>query len=266
MKRLVSTILSILGLIVFFGLMSGPISVRHNLLPSPLSTAIIIDGDGGFAGYLGNGTQGNPYRIENLTINGNGTIACIDVSNMNQYFTIWNCTLYNASYGVCLFNTTHGSILNSTMYCNVNGIYLYFTNNSYVANNNIFQNLIGLRFSVSDNNTIIHNYIHNNTNEGVWVEISDRNNITRNRINNNAGTGISLTSSRYNYITYNQLYCNLQGWYEWQPGCWGNVFEGNDVGCGDPTMLYILIGVASAAVVGTVAILAWTRARRENYV
>ncbi|GAH00517.1 unnamed protein product, partial [marine sediment metagenome] len=44
----------------------------------------------------GNGTESEPYIIEDIIINGEGSDQCIGIYESNEYFIISNCTFYNS--------------------------------------------------------------------------------------------------------------------------------------------------------------------------
>ncbi|MHA1931427.1 MAG: right-handed parallel beta-helix repeat-containing protein, partial [Promethearchaeota archaeon] len=70
----------------------------------------------------GSGIINDPYRIENVTINGGGSMSCIDISNSEVYFIIKNCTVFNSGNGIYLTNVKNGSIIKSNCSNNGNGI------------------------------------------------------------------------------------------------------------------------------------------------
>ena len=82
----------------------------------------------------GDGSYGNPYVIENVTINAGGVewVSCIKIINSkNDYFRIQNCTVRNSGWrqwdaGITLQNTEKGTIVNNTCTNNQrNGILLF---------------------------------------------------------------------------------------------------------------------------------------------
>ncbi len=76
---------------------------------------IVIQSNAEFeaAGFPGNGTRANPYRIEGMAINDSS--VCILINNTNLHFMIQNCLLSSPvvaveGIGIHLVNTTLGSI------------------------------------------------------------------------------------------------------------------------------------------------------------
>ncbi|MHA1681394.1 MAG: right-handed parallel beta-helix repeat-containing protein [Promethearchaeota archaeon] len=62
----------------------------------------------------GNGTTGNPYVIENLSILANHSIG-INLSNTRVHVKIRNCTVVNGSWGISLSNVTNVVVDNCTV-------------------------------------------------------------------------------------------------------------------------------------------------------
>ncbi len=140
----------------------------------------------------GFGTWNDPYIIENVTINGQGSNNCIEVKNSNVFFIIKNCTLYNS--GVNLHDA---------------GIYLYLTNNGQIINNNCSNNNeVGLYLRSSNNNTICGNKVSNNNENGIYLRDCSNNTICENIAKNNNQYGIFLERSNDNSIFGNNASSN----------------------------------------------------------
>ncbi len=139
----------------------------------------------------GNGSWGNPYTIENMTINAGGTrIGVLIENSINDYFVIRNVTVLNAVSG-----QTNA------------GIKLSFTNNGTLINNNCSNygsGTRGIMLSTSDNNTLIANIAKNNY---VGIEVrdgSDNNYLFNNTLKDNAQYyGIFIYNSANNIIVNN---------------------------------------------------------------
>ncbi len=170
----------------------------------------------------GDGTQQNPYVIENMTINAGSspTKNGIYIQNSkNDYFVIKNCTIYNIPSGfpnaaIRLENTCNGTIFLNNCSNNV-GIGIYLLSNC--KNNTIDSNIIvnknlgrGIYLSSSHNNTLIRNIANNNTN-GIYIQSSNFNQITYNHANNNTERGFYIYSSDNNYIGNNRAEQNRGG-------------------------------------------------------
>ncbi len=131
----------------------------------------------------GAGTWGDPYIIENVTIDGNGLYSCLTVRDSNVPFTIKNCIFFNQTD----YNYQLG------------GIDLENVNNSQIINNNCSNNHLGIHLQSSYNNTIVENYVKNDKfsgpHAGIWLEDSSENNsIIGNYVNNlhHKGYGIII--------------------------------------------------------------------------
>ncbi|MFX1498014.1 MAG: nitrous oxide reductase family maturation protein NosD [Promethearchaeota archaeon] len=163
----------------------------------------------------GDGSWGNPYIIENVTIDAgtSPTGSGILISNSkNIYFIIRNCTVYNAATGyynggIKLENTDDGIIINND--CSNNhhcGIML--RNNCYnntivanIANNNDFYG-IGLSGNSNENN-IRGNTVMNNGQYGMFIYFgSSNNNVSGNTVTNQF-VGIYIWSDSVNNIISN---------------------------------------------------------------
>ena len=57
----------------------------------------------------GSGTLNNPYIIENVTINGQGSGTGIRILNSEKYFKIKNCTIFNSTTGILLSSVINGT-------------------------------------------------------------------------------------------------------------------------------------------------------------
>ncbi|MHA1414467.1 MAG: NosD domain-containing protein, partial [Promethearchaeota archaeon] len=103
----------------------------------------------------GSGTFADPYIIENVTIDGEGSSMCIKIQNsLSVYFIIKNCTFSGSFSGIFLINTNNGKIINNNCFNNHRGIYLYSTNNITIVNNNYLNNSYGI-YSYSSMNVIL---------------------------------------------------------------------------------------------------------------
>ena len=68
----------------------------------------------------GNGSIGNPYIIQDVVMDAQGSGTCIEIKNSNVYFSIENCSLSNAQYGIVLTDALNG-LINDTIIFNMNG-------------------------------------------------------------------------------------------------------------------------------------------------
>jgi parallel beta-helix repeat protein len=137
----------------------------------------------------GSGSWINPYVIENVTIDGQGSGSCIKIENSDVYFIIRNCTVYNSS----------SSFINA-------GIKLDYVDNGKIISNNCSDNdLIGILLLYSDNNTLLGNTANNNV-AGIYIYNSDNNTLSGNLMNS---CGISVIGSLTEMISHSIDITNL---------------------------------------------------------
>lgn len=186
----------------------------------------------------GNGSRNNPYIIENVTINGQGSGECIEILNSNAYFIIRNCTLSNSGpiidsdAAIKLRFVNNGNLVNNNVSYNPYGILLQYSEDNNISKNTINDNLnLGLKLMGSDHNnisfnnfsfnnnaiyfdtafynTISNNIINYNYNYGLHLYGGRNNTISKNIIHNNTNSGIYLDYlSRWNIINQNEIYDN----------------------------------------------------------
>jgi len=197
----------------------------------------------------GNGTELNPYVIEDLMINGQNDIYCMLIENTDKYFVIENCSFFNASFGLWFYNVTYGNVESNLVYQNLNvGIYLncsynctfYYnnvesnkdsgitlynsSNNNFVLNNINFNFKNGIILNKSHNNTFSLNLLQNNNNKGFFLNNSNSNDIVGNSIDNHT-YAIYLDNSNYNFISHNDGVLN--NFTIIQVNCEGNILIDN---------------------------------------
>ena len=133
----------------------------------------------------GSGSWSDPFLIENVTIDGQGTDNGIEIRNSDVYFILKNNTFYNGN----------------------DGIYLYYTNNGRIIENNVSNNINGIDLSVSDNNTLYENIINQNTQIGVYLTSGCSSNKVWNNTANGNRRGIYLYAS-WGSISSNSFWNN----------------------------------------------------------
>jgi parallel beta-helix repeat protein len=152
----------------------------------------------------GNGSWSNPYIIENVFINAQGTGYGIFIKNSNAYFIIRNSILINSSdgagdAGIYLEYADNGRIYNNNCSLNGNtnagaGVSLYYSDNNTISNNFFFDNAHGI-ITIYDNfdNTYYNNTILNSTGYGIYMyggSVSTNNVIKGNTIKFGQTSGI----------------------------------------------------------------------------
>lgn len=174
----------------------------------------------------GNGTMSNPYIIEWLTINGNGSLYCILINNTNKFFIIRDCTLFNSTFGLYLNNVSNGDIFNNFIYSNFYaGLLIKGSNNNTILLNNVYNNrLYGCLMHNCNFTKLTGNQFRNNNFTGIFLNFSHFNDILVNEINYHQ-YALILQSSNYSSVISNHGIINNYGIK--QIDCTGNVLEGN---------------------------------------
>ncbi len=163
--------------------------------------------------WAGNGTEGNPYIIENYDINASSADG-IEIRNTDVYFIIKNCVIHDGktsyNYGIYFHNVTYGKIENVSSYNNNYGIALYSSSeNNYMVSCQIYNNYwYGICLSYSLNNTIVSCQIYNNSGDGTQLYSSLNNNISNCQIYSNSYGIVFYSSSDNNIMTACQIYNN----------------------------------------------------------
>jgi len=167
------------------------------------------------------GNETDPYIIEYWVIDAGGSGSGITIQNVDKYFRIENCTIYNSGNTVdvdsCikLDNTTNGQISHNNLVNIGSGIYsvlLIDSNNTIINHNNATNNNnIGIVLISSNNNAIIYNNVSNNGQHGIYAKYSDLNNFSFNILQQNTLDGFLIEWSCDNNTIYNNTINNNPG-------------------------------------------------------
>lgn len=193
-------------LIGWFILITPSFSILNNLeeehpnfkIESTPHVPIVINGNTEFAvkaleeNWAGNGSQKNPYIIEEWTFTGNMSRELINISNTDLYFEIRNCTLIDGYIFFWLVENGQISLnelINTTLRV-YHSEYINLTNN-LVRNSNEY----GIILERSNNIKIEENTIENNMGEGIRVYRSDNIVLNNNSIRENGKNGLHLEGS-----------------------------------------------------------------------
>lgn len=166
----------------------------------------------------GEGTEIEPYIIENVSIDAQNIGSCINIRNSNDYFIIQNCSLYHSGgtpndAGIKMVNITNGKIINNSCFNNYNGIYIKNSFNNTVSRNNVSQNFrYGVYLDFCDNNTISGNHIISNY-FGIDLNKCNNNTVSGNRVINNILEGLDLVYCDNNKVLGNNVSKNSKGIY-----------------------------------------------------
>ncbi len=209
---------------------------------SPINISGDVELDN-FSIKTGNGTSEDPYVIENLEINADGSKSGIEIRDTSKYLYIRNCTIINSELeessngygwgGITLDNCSNVNIIGCTFKDNYNGIYLnnsdqntlsenfasynegfgivlFNSSKNIVFNNNAsFNNERGIVLTFSNNNTISNNYLSNNgasfMGDGIDIYESELTIIFGNNVLYNNGGGISIIRSHNSILSENNV-------------------------------------------------------------
>ena len=233
--------------ILFSGIMLAPpvdsADVEISVSALTPHAPIRIDSDGDFTlangvnnTGTGDGSAGNPWIIENLEIDGNGTGPCIFIGNTTESFIIRNCSLFNTSGQTFFPHFLGGGIVAENI---ING---------EMSNNTLFNNSYGIVISGVDGINITQNNASNNADNGILLSDSincyiENNSICDNNIGFNASSVISPNSLLHNNFFSNTIHLVDDGAMNWDGGypAGGNFYDthtGPDVNmdgiCDDP--------------------------------
>ncbi|MHA2088268.1 MAG: right-handed parallel beta-helix repeat-containing protein, partial [Promethearchaeota archaeon] len=202
---------------------------KEKIQISAVSAKIHIEGNSGWAAFeaagncSGNGTQSNPYVIEDLVIDVGGSGSGILINNSNVYFRIENVTIdgnqfgvHNKTTGIELYQVENGQLIDNNLTDSWSGIKLSSSNNNNISGNSISGNSIdewiGIELTYSNNNNIIGNTANDMEMYGIIVSFSNNNNISGNNASNNLW-GISLLTTNNTVISGNTANNNNVGIY-----------------------------------------------------
>ncbi len=127
---------------------------------------ILIDGDGVSNRWEdcpwvnGSGTFEDPYRLENLTIDGRGSPYGIRIQDTQAYFRVWNCSFVPAygTTGIVLEYVTNGSIFDNNLTLQGCGISAFAVSNiTFQCNIVSSPQAVGLKIIWGTNVTVTQN-------------------------------------------------------------------------------------------------------------
>jgi len=198
---------------------------------SVIHVPIIINGNGDFhtqalnEGWFGDGTEGNPYVIEDYIINisypnyhSNG----IDIQNTNVYFIIQKVTIHNEhgydNSGFSLFNVKNGELRDNTAINNNYGFFLQYATNITLIGNTAYNDFTasygtGFYLQNSTNNILMGNTVDSDNEYGFYLQSSANNTLTGNIASKNYNHGFKLNESSNNSFIDNIANDNLFGFY-----------------------------------------------------
>jgi parallel beta-helix repeat protein len=166
-------------------------------------------------GWQGNGTEANPFIIEQISIIPTHNETLLIIGNTQLHFIIRESIFTGGQTGIRLTNVQNGWILNNRITGNLIGIDLYESENNHIIDNIIENNgWYGIALDRSNNNELIENHIESNIEAGIYLVFSTSNYFDSNYIANNDGWGIRLVRAPYNHFENNIVTNNIQSGIE----------------------------------------------------
>ncbi|MCG3259956.1 MAG: right-handed parallel beta-helix repeat-containing protein, partial [Candidatus Heimdallarchaeota archaeon] len=175
-----------------------------------ISTPIVIQSDSNISLYSlpGNGTDEDPYRIENLNIT-TSEEACISIFNTTKHFLIQNCFLNGLLYSILIEETAAHTIQIFNNICqdfHNTGIRVYYTEGAQIINNTCNTGtMYGIRARSSPYISIINNTCTQSNEGGIFLNYCNFSYIYGNNLTNNYKGGMLLDDSFYAKIIANIL-------------------------------------------------------------
>ncbi len=187
---------------------------NQKLIPSDVPDYyIFVNSDQDFInyGFPGNGTKGDPYRIENLHLDLPYKTA-IYIANTKAYFNIHNNTIENTIYeGIVIDRVKNGtgSIQKNLIQRCFKGIWIHRSSGIYVYGNKLQYNII-TGIQISDATKL---FLHNNVIYHSQYGITMLYNCTYSEfrttvIISNREYGIHINENNYNLTFFNNLFLN----------------------------------------------------------
>ncbi|MHA1147879.1 MAG: NosD domain-containing protein [Promethearchaeota archaeon] len=169
----------------------------------------------------GAGTTQDPYILDGLTVDGEGSGSCILIEDLDARVEIRNCKVYNSGSdlfdaGLRMENVNYTLVELNTIYGNGRaGITITDCYNHKITHNHVFNNdLNGIHLYGGGSHKIFFNNASNNTAPGIKLTFTTENDIWKNRADNNGegftNSGIYCQQSNLNNITANFASSNFK--------------------------------------------------------
>ncbi len=159
-------------------------------------------------GLAGEGTESNPFILEDLSIS--DSISGIRITNVTKHCIIRNCDIMVEGIGIQILGVTDGgvTITNNRIRKGMDGIVLQDTEDVVVQNNFLENNEdMGVKL-VTSNQNIIRNNTCTRSQYGIFLIESSNNTIYDNIIKENEKYGISINNGILFYSETNLIYEN----------------------------------------------------------
>ncbi|TXT55313.1 MAG: exported protein of unknown function [Candidatus Thorarchaeota archaeon] len=135
---------------------------------------ILIDqpSDWSSQGWPGAGTIASPYIIEGLNITYDASVACIEITDVDSYFVIRDCFLYqqSAQPAIRLINTTHATVEYLTIISDNSGIHNTNANNTNISNCDFETNHRSIYMQSSVDCVIADNRVFSETHRAITAD------------------------------------------------------------------------------------------------
>ena len=179
-------------------------------LTSHGAISITSDSDPDLAEFPGDGSLGNPYRIENFRIEV-GDLIGIEIVSTSHHFILNNCYIDALSIGINIQqrlvsgNTTiENCIITGN---NLYGIYLKEDPFTFIKNNTIHDNKeYGIQVYLSNGTRVHDNKLYNNGGESIKVVDTYNYEVAFNECWNNKANSIYIWLAHFGYVFNNTIY------------------------------------------------------------
>ncbi len=157
-------------------------------------------------GWSGSGTEGQPYFIDNIFINGSNSVNTVEIRNTDDYFEIKNSYFIYGDYGLYFENVSHGKLINDSFSTCSQGLYLEYSEDVLISEN-VIKNIdsSGIEITYSKNMTISNTNVTDNSGTGIRLEYSNNTGITQTNITKNGDVGIYIEYSENNTVENNLI-------------------------------------------------------------
>ena len=162
----------------------------------------------------GEGTEMDPYIIENWTIDVDSSGHGIHIQNTDKYLILRNCTVQNADRpfhndnAINLQNVTNIVVENNTVTTSIQGISVSQIHNGIIRNNTAVENRIGFLISNSNGLVVANNTATANTEHGFHIFYSDDCLVDNNTAIMNEGHGFRLYAASGTMMSNNTATLN----------------------------------------------------------
>ena len=163
-----------------------------------------------FPWCTGAGTSSNPYVIQNLYMDGQGSVECLSISNSEVFFLIINCEFKNAGgdfgIGITLFNVKNGNVYNNFIHDNDwIGLHCMNSEKLNIEQNTIRRQIYGIVVEQSNIVELLDNTIGDHSREGIGVVGSSNCLISQNDISSSSINGIYMDYTDDSTVSHNSI-------------------------------------------------------------